>query len=149
MERRQSTDQWLIVEHLGPGDEEAVRNLRCGSGVLVIGCLSEAQHRRLRRLARVRGLAIVVEGPRSAARVHDVSELRRALLHTVPLILLSPMFRTDSHPEWPPLPKMRAAALARLGGRRLVALGGMDARKFARVKHLGFQAWAGISAFRT
>jgi hypothetical protein len=44
---------------------------------------------------------------------------------------------------------MRAAALARLGKRRLLALGGMDARKFARIKGLGFQGWAGISAFKT
>jgi thiamine-phosphate pyrophosphorylase len=44
---------------------------------------------------------------------------------------------------------MRAAALARLAGRRLIALGGMDARKFARIENLGFRGWAGISAFRT
>jgi thiamine-phosphate pyrophosphorylase len=44
---------------------------------------------------------------------------------------------------------MRAAALARLGGRSLLALGGMDARKFARIGRLGFRGWAGISAFRT
>jgi thiamine monophosphate synthase len=44
---------------------------------------------------------------------------------------------------------MRAAALARLGRRNLFALGGMNARRFARVKELGFQGWAGITAFRT
>jgi thiamine monophosphate synthase len=31
----------------------------------------------------------------------------------------------------------------------LIALGGMDARKYARIRNLGFQGWAGISAFRT
>jgi thiamine-phosphate pyrophosphorylase len=44
---------------------------------------------------------------------------------------------------------MRAAALARLAGRKLVALGGMDERRFRRVERLGFVGWAGISAFRT
>jgi thiamine-phosphate pyrophosphorylase len=81
--------------------------------------------------------------------VHNAPELCRALLAGTPLILLSQIFPTSSHPDWKPIPRMRAAALARLGGRRLLALGGMDARKFARVRKLGFQAWAGISAFRT
>jgi thiamine-phosphate pyrophosphorylase len=76
-------------------------------------------------------------------------ELRRALLARTSLVLLSPLRPTQSHPEWKPIPRMRAAAMARLGRRSLVALGGMDARKFARIKRLGFQGWAGISAFRT
>ena len=33
--------------------------------------------------------------------------------------------------------------------RKLFALGGMDSRKFARIRMLGFQGWAGISAFKT
>jgi thiamine monophosphate synthase len=31
----------------------------------------------------------------------------------------------------------------------LVALGGMDAKRYAAVAPLGFTGWAGISAFRT
>jgi thiamine-phosphate pyrophosphorylase len=95
------------------------------------------------------GVPVVEERRRGAARVHNAGELRRALLARTPLILLSPIFPTRSHPDWKPIPRMRAAALARLGRRKLVALGGMDARKFARIKRLGFQGWAGISAFRT
>jgi len=81
--------------------------------------------------------------------VHGVEELRRALLRRVPLILLSPLFETQSHPAWKPLPTMRAAALARLAGRRVIALGGMDAQRHAHIASLGFVGWAGISAFRT
>jgi thiamine-phosphate pyrophosphorylase len=44
---------------------------------------------------------------------------------------------------------MRAAALARLGGRNLLALGGMNARRFRRIERLGFYGWAAIDAFRT
>lgn len=44
---------------------------------------------------------------------------------------------------------MRAAALARLAGRGLIALGGMDARRYATIARLGFDGWAGIDAFRT
>lgn len=65
------------------------------------------------------------------------------------MVLLSPLFPTDSHPDWKPLKRMRAAAFARLARRKLIALGGMDARRFARIRHLGFKGWAGISAFRT
>jgi thiamine-phosphate pyrophosphorylase len=75
--------------------------------------------------------------------------LRQALLRRTPLILLSPVYPTRSHPEWAALPRMRAASLARLAGRRLIALGGMDAKRYAGIKPLGFRGWAGISAFRT
>jgi hypothetical protein len=44
---------------------------------------------------------------------------------------------------------MRAAAMARLAGRRLIALGGMTEKRYLRIRPLGFQGWAGISAFRT
>jgi hypothetical protein len=43
---------------------------------------------------------------------------------------------------------MRAAAFARLAQRRLIALGGMDAQRYAKIAPLGFIGWAGISAFR-
>jgi thiamine-phosphate pyrophosphorylase len=71
------------------------------------------------------------------------------MLARTPMILLSPIFPTGSHPDWKPIARMRAATLARLGRRKLVALGGMNARRFARVKALGFRGWAGISAFKT
>jgi thiamine-phosphate pyrophosphorylase len=65
------------------------------------------------------------------------------------MILLSPVYPTTSHPGWRPLPRMRAAALARLTGRHAVALGGMNEEHYAKVAPLGFIAWAGISAFKT
>jgi thiamine-phosphate pyrophosphorylase len=147
MKPRQSLpEQWLILD--AQVSEEALCRLPRGSGVLVLGELSSSDWRRLRTLARHRNLAVATEG-RTAARVHNIRELRRALLRRTPLILLSPVHPTSSHPDCRPLSRMRAGAIARLGRRRLLALGGMDSRKFARVKALGFQAWAGISAFRT
>jgi len=144
--RQTAPRQWMII-----ADEMAigyVRLLPRGSGLLLIGPISARGMRRLRNLAGQRKLTIRREGT-SAARVHNNEELRRAMLQRKPLILLSPLYPTRSHPEWLPIPRMRAAALARLGGRRLFGLGGMDSRKFARIKKLGFQGWAGISAFRT
>jgi thiamine-phosphate pyrophosphorylase len=71
------------------------------------------------------------------------------MLALTPLIFLSPIHPTRSHPEWRALPRMRAAALARLGRRRLFALGGMNPKRYAKIARLGFIGWAGISAFRT
>ena len=92
---------------------------------------------------------MVTEASGAAARVHDMRELAQALLRRTSLILISPLYPTRSHPEWEPLPLMRAATLAHLAGRRAIALGGIDARRYARLAQLGFSGWAGISAFRT
>ena len=149
MQRRQRVPkQWLIAAS-PDGVVEAARRLRPGSGILLLRPLPAAELRRLGHVARQRRQSVVAEQPRTAARVHNVRELRRALLARVPLILLSPLYRTRSHPEWEPLPRMRAATLARLGGRRLLALGGMNRKRYAAVAPLGFIGWAGISAFRT
>lgn len=148
MHRRQTVPrQWFIV-----ADEQAIaaaRHLRRGTAVLVVASLSPKQMRQLRRAAALRSLPMVSEGRDGAARVHNVRELRAALLARTPMLLLSPLHPTRSHPGWKPIPPMRAATLARLADRRLIALGGMDARKFARIRRLGFQGWAGITAFRT
>lgn len=152
--RQRMPRQWLIVDG-SLGDEllSVVRRLPAESGILVLeqaGVTDGARFAvRLRALAKSRRLLLLAEGPRTAARVHDMRELRKALSRGAGLILLSPLYATRTHPDWKPLPRMRAAALARLAGRKLVALGGMDERRFRRVERLGFVGWAGISAFRT
>ena len=148
MRRRQTVPrQWLIIAD--QGTIAPAFRLPRGSGILLLQPLSGRAMRRLRQSARQRSLTIVKEQRGTAKRVHNVRELRGALLARTPLILLSPLYPTSSHPGWKPIPRMRAAALARLGERKLLALGGMDARKYALVKRLGFRGWAGISAFRT
>lgn len=147
MRRRQTVPrQWLIVssgEHLG-----AAKRLARGSGVLLLGPTSASEMRRLRRIAGGRHLLLVREAIGTAERVHNLRELRRALLGRTPLVFLSPINPTATHPEWKPIPRMRAAALARLANRRLLALGGMNPERYASVAQLGFMGWAGISAFR-
>jgi thiamine-phosphate pyrophosphorylase len=151
MKRRQTLPrQWLIINEQPDDDQwRAVRRLPRGSGVLVLVELSASERRRLRHLGMLRALIVSDEAHWTAARVHNSRELSQAMLRRTPLILLSPLYRSASHPDWPPLPRMRAAALARLGGRRLFALGGMTAQRFARIRPFGFQGWAGIGAFRT
>lgn len=148
MLRRQSVPhQWLVVSDLV--DWRVARRIQRGSGVLLLKPLRAKDMRQLRHIARQRNLTVVLEGPATAARAHNSTELRTLLLRRTPMVLLSPLFPTDSHPDWKPLTRMRAAAFARLARRKLIALGGMDARRFARIRHLGFKGWAGISAFRT
>lgn len=148
MTRDQTTpEQWLIAQT--PLERKALLRLRRESGVLVLGDLQPAEGRYLRHIARSRGLVLVPLGPKSAVRVHSLAELRLALFKRSRLVILSPLYPTLSHPDWEPLPRMRAAALARLAKRRLTALGGMNERRFRRIQRLGFVAWAGISAFRT
>jgi thiamine-phosphate pyrophosphorylase len=79
--------------------------------------------------------------------VHSARELRRALLRSPELLFLSPLFATRSHPDWQPLGHMRAAALVRMGKRPVLALGGMNARRYRQVKPLGFSGWGGIDAW--
>ena len=149
MKRRQTSlpRQWFIVDRgSGVDTRSALCHLRRGTGVLVLKGAASVEHR---RIATSRKLRVVGEAEGVAVRVHNLPELRRALLRRTSLILLSPIYPTASHPDWVPLPRMRAAAFARLAGRRLIAIGGMDAKRFGRVERLGFQGWAGISAFRT
>jgi thiamine-phosphate pyrophosphorylase len=150
MPRQSTPESWLIVDPAnGQGFRAAVLALPRVTGIFLLSPLMRRDMRWLRHRARQRQLTVVSEADAGAVRVHNMRELRRALLAHVPLILLSPICPTASHPEWRPVPPMRAAALARLGRRKLIALGGMDSRRYAAVKRLGFAGWAGISAFRT
>ena len=148
MERGQSLPRaWLITdERIGAGLAELMRRLPRGTGVILRS--HGAERRRLMRIARSRALLVVEERRRSAARVHDAAEVRQARLAGAGVLLLSPIHPTRSHPERRPLPRMRAAALARLAGQPVIALGGMNARRFDRVRALGFSGWAGIDAWR-
>lgn len=141
-------DRWLILgKHL---DEHAwaivATQLAC-SGIVLLEMPPAKHLRRLRYLAGLRQLTIVCEGRLGARRVHDARELGRALLQRSWPIFLSPIHETKSHPDWHALPRMRAAALARLAGRQVVALGGMNDHRYRRIAPLGFIGWAGITAW--
>lgn len=119
------------------------------SGLVLLPDVQPGVRRAVRRLARSRRLPLIEEHTDAPLRVHNLRELRRALNLQPPVVLISPIFSTPSHPGWPPLPRMRAAALARLAKGKALALGGMDSRRYAKIAPLGFIGWAGISAFRT
>lgn len=145
--------QWLVADTRTGDPLAAARRLPRGSGILFLyRYLPERDRARLlrevRRIARARRLTVVDELARRSARVHDMRELRRAGSAGTRLIFLSPIFATQSHPERVPLPRMRAATLARLSKVPVIALGGMTSGRFAQVALLGFQGWAGIGAWK-
>ena len=144
---------WLITdERLGPDLLKRIRRLPAGTGVLVRHHDVPPRQRRavlrqIRVIARSHGLTVVDEAGGKVARVHSARELRQALPMEPDLLFLSPIFPTRTHPGWAPLGRMRAASLVRLARRPVLALGGMDRRRYARVKALGFRGWGGIDAF--
>jgi thiamine-phosphate pyrophosphorylase len=152
MKRRQTPRQWLALDRDEQSAWRTVRRLPPGTGVLLL-CRDLSKRERsvmlakLRRIAATRGLTISDEAEGGGARVHNMRKLRRANLAKIPLIFLSPVFPTASHPDWRPLPRMRAAAMIQLAKAPVIALGGMSERRFWLVKALGFQGWAGIGAW--
>lgn len=153
MRRHPLPGRWLVADwRLGDALWPAARRLPRGSGILFLYLdMGKAERSKLLaalgRLARRRGLVIADEQAGQAARVHHARELRRALAAGVPMLFLSPIFPTRSHPGWQPLPRMRAAALANSSPVPVIALGGMNLRRFRQVQRLGFSGWAGIDAY--
>jgi thiamine-phosphate pyrophosphorylase len=151
--RQSPPRQWLITdERMSNALLPAIMRLPRGSGILFRHHGLAAGERvrllrRVRRLAAARGLTLVDEASGTAARVHCAAEIRDARLRGTQLLLLSPLFPTRSHPGRRPLSRMRAAALARLAGKPLIALGGMDWRRYQQVRQLGFDGWAGLDAW--
>jgi thiamine-phosphate pyrophosphorylase len=103
--------------------------------------------RRVRRVAATRKLLVLDDKRARIARVHSAAELRSALLARAELVFLSPIYPTCTHPDWRPLHRLRAAAILQLTRQPVLALGGMDARRFGRVRALGFAGFGAIDAW--
>lgn len=164
---------WLMTDER-MGDEglwHALARLPRGSALIFRHYRTRdrrALFERVRAVARRRGLVLLLAGsPREAAGwradgahgrsphrwaprplvrtapAHDARELGRARAHA---IFLSPVFATRSHPDARPLGPLRFGMLARTARVPVVALGGMDARRFRRLADLGAHGWAAIDS---
>lgn len=153
----------------------AIKRLPFWSGVVfrhydLTGEARLALFQRVRRICRQRGHMLFLAGDERTARrwradgfhtrngrrrsntmlrsasVHDRREMAEARRNGADLVLISPVFATVSHPGATVLGRgglMRLAKLAR--GMKVVALGGMDARKATT---LNIHGWAAIDAFK-
>ena len=137
-----------------------LRTLPAGAGVVFRHQALPLRERhalfvRVRRLAQARHLRLSAAGAMPGAAAHNG---RRTLTHAVhdrrqamtasragaSWLFVSPLYPTRSHPGAPALGIRRALAMTQgLAGRR-VALGGMTATKWLRLRRYGFDGWAAI-----
>lgn len=125
---------------------------------------------RIVRLARRRGLVVVgsriggapdgihrpAHAPRTPARrarlvtasAHSRAEALAALRAGADLVFLSPVFPTRSHPGAPVLGPVRFGLAARGLPGPVIALGGLDAARFRRLRPLGADGYAGIDCWQ-
>jgi len=163
---------WLMTdERMGDALWVALARLPRGSGVIFRHYATRdrrALFARVGTIARKRRLVLLLAGtPRQAvawradgahgrsphcrasrpllrtAPAHDARELAATRAHA---ILLSPVFTTRSHAGARPLGPLRFAMLARRAAQPVIALGGMDARRFRQVARMGAYGWAAIDA---
>lgn len=169
---------WLLTdERQGDALWPALDRLPRGAGVIVRHYALDRGDRdalvtRIRRIARRRGLILVVaadarqatrwraDGIYQASRcgrpllllatAHDRAELVAAARARADAVLLSPVFPTRSHPGARGLGPARFGLLARTARVPVIALGGMTSAKAKRLQPLGAYGWAAIDgAIRT
>nr|WP_277998394.1 thiamine phosphate synthase [Sphingomonas liriopis] len=150
----------MTDERIGKALFPTLRALPPGAGVVFrhYGLPRAERHRlflRVRRLARARGLRISAAGNLAGAPSHGV---RRALTHAAhdrreairgvragaTWLFVSPVFATRSHPGAVALGLRRALAITHGLDAGRVALGGMTAARWLRVRRYGFEGWAAI-----
>ena len=161
---------WLISDARNDaGLARALARLPRGSGFIYRHYHLRPAERRARfealaRIARARGISVVIAGPMTRARawgadgaygtaamitpgvaglrlatVHSLREVRRAA--RADAVLLSPIFPTRSHPGGDVLGPIRFRRMAGHSPVPVIALGGMSARQARR---LGWARWAAI-----
>lgn len=145
---------WLMTdERMGAGLWAALERLPRGSGIVFRHFASPAAERaaifaRLSRIARRRRLIVVPGGAKGQTpHIHPAHSMREAVAARragADLVLVSPVYPTRTHPGAPTLGPLRAAMIARAAGVPAIALGGMTAARFKRMRALGFAGWAAI-----
>ena len=158
--------QWLMTdERMGERLWAALDRLPKGSGVIFRHySLPFAERRallaRVERMAVRRRLVVLGAGVQASGGVHNgrgrglisrsVHSRREAIAARrgrVDLVLASPIFATRSHPGAPALGPIRFALMTRDLPMRVIALGGMHAGSFRRLRALGAHGWAAIDAW--
>ena len=167
---------WLMTdERMGERLWEAIERLPVGDGGVVVrhyGLPAEERVTLAAQIAAVckrRGLTLAVARDAALARrldaallhnpddtpgdlpfsrpVHDLAEATRAKAEVAALVFVSPVHETRSHPDSAPLGRKVARQIVKACGCPAIALGGMDARKFAAAEKDGFYGWAAIDAW--
>ena len=162
----------MTDERMGDSLFAAIDALPRGAGIVFRHHATSSAKRRalfeqVARVARRRHLVLIRARAerlgRGEAGVHGNGRLTRPGLRTWPahsraqaiagkrvgadILFVSPVYPTRSHPGGRALGPLKAAEIGRGLGLKLIALGGMDSTRFARVRGLGFHGWAAIDAW--
>lgn len=152
--------RWLMSdERMADGLWDALARLPKGSGVVfrhysLPGSERRALFERIHRLAVRRGLMLVIGGIEhgrhpgaKTAPVHSRREAVAAVRAGARLLFVSPVHATRSHPGARVLGRARLGLMIRDLNVPVVALGGMDERRWRALRPLGVHGWAGIDAW--
>jgi thiamine-phosphate pyrophosphorylase len=167
--------QWLMTdERLGDRLWEAIDRLPIGQAGIVFrhyGTVAEERAKLAAKVAHIcrgRGLMLAVAGYEELAKsldadllhnpaqprrlafsrsVHSLGEAAAARAAGAALVFVSPVYPTRSHPGQKALGIDLARQIAQTAGAPAIALGGMNAEKFARLEREEFHGWAGIDAW--
>lgn len=152
--------RWLMTdERMGEALWAALARLPRGSGV-VFRHYSLPAHERRRLLADIRAVArrrrlLVVRGGAEHGRfrgaltapVHSRREAISAVRAGARLLFVSPVQGTRSHPGARVLGRVRLGLMIRGIDLPVIALGGMDERRWRALRPLKVHGWAGIDAW--
>ena len=155
-DERLGNDLWRILARIPPGSGVVFRHRS----------LPPAERRavfaRVRRIARARALVLFAVDPPlpgAAGRhgrvagatswpAHDRAEALAGKRAGAALLFVSPLHPTASHPGAPALGPRRARRIGAGLGLPMIALGGMTAKRWRRLRGAGFTGWAAIDAWR-
>ncbi|MEG3084106.1 thiamine phosphate synthase [Sphingomonas sp. PB2P12] len=161
--------RWLMTdERMGAALWPALRRLLPGSGVVFRHYATPARERRamvrrVMRIARSRGLVVVVAGEAMIAADGVHGRARTCGIRTWPAhsrreasagkhagadaLFVSPIHVTRSHEDAAGIGPARAMRVGRGLGIPVIALGGMNASRWRRIRRFGFHGWAAIDAW--
>jgi thiamine-phosphate pyrophosphorylase len=155
-DERLGDDLWRILARLPPGSGVVFRHRSLPPRE------RRALFARVRRITRARELVLFAVDPPlpgAAGRhgrvggatswpAHDRAEALAGKRAGAALLFVSPVHPTASHPGAPALGPRRARRIGAGLGLPIVALGGMTARRWRRLRTAGFAGWAAIDAWR-
>lgn len=152
----------MTDERVGDRLLHAIRRLPPGSGIVFRHHATppaerRALFRRIRAIAVARRLTLVSVGALPGSRAHGGPRAFTAPAHSrreairgvragATYLFVSPIYPTRSHPGAPALGSRRAAPIARGLAVHVIALGGMDAQRWRKIRQYGFAGWAAIDA---
>ncbi|UUY01245.1 thiamine phosphate synthase [Sphingomonas sp. J315] len=160
--------RWLMTdERMDEALWRAIDALPRGSGIVFRHYATPAGARRalfdrVRGTARRGGHLLLVAGPRVGrgplprhgrergaltAPVHSRREAIAAIRASAALLFVSPVHPTRSHVGAPTLGRVRLGLMIRGLKLPVIALGGMDERRWRTLRQLGVYGWAGIDAW--